>query len=112
MSPRQLSVVAQALYLSNLLLLPGLSFLALLYFFKVYRHSFGLGKVHLVRALQLSMVNGIFLGLLPITYIIWSEAGSVAIMLSLFYFICVHAAFVLLAMLNLTRAMVGKLPFF
>lgn len=112
--PRQhkLAIIAQSLYLANLLILPGLAFLILLNYFFKHRSNFGIARIHLFRALQLCLLNGLLLAVLPLFYIYFSSSQSQAIMIMLFYFVCMHAAFVLIGMLNLSRAMAHKLPLF
>ncbi|NMP30615.1 hypothetical protein HII17_03485 [Thalassotalea sp. M1531] len=109
-----LAIIMQSLYLSNLLLVPGLSFIAMLYLF--FRHKTqlpkGVAKVHLYRSIQLSLVAGIFLVVLPSIALLMSYNFQLSLMLSLVYFVTIHAFFVLIGMLNLTKAMVNKLPLF
>ncbi|SFC01333.1 hypothetical protein [Pseudoalteromonas denitrificans] len=110
---KKMSVIAQSLYLANLLLLPGLSFLLLLNYFIKFKSQSGLARIHLYRAMQLCIVNGVLLAIVPLIYIfVFSEKPDTAIMIMIFYFVCVHAVFVLLGMLNLSRAMAKKLPLF
>ena len=121
------SVVCQSLYLANLLLLPGVFFCVLLYFFYQYVKStesdkaanttwqlktFGIGKIHLYRSVQLSFLAGLMLVILPMLVVLLSEKFEASVMVMLFYFITLHAAFVLIGMLNLSRAMARKLPLF
>lgn len=121
------SVVCQSLYLANLLLLPGVFFCVLLYFF--YRYvtlaesgkavdktwqlkTLGIGRIHLYRSVQLSFLAGFMLVILPLLVVLLSEKFEASVMVMLFYFITLHAAFVLIGMLNLSRAMAKKLPLF
>lgn len=106
------SVIVQSLYLCNLLLLPGVSFLILV--FRFYQHSpiTGYLKIHYVRALQLSILNALLLLVLPLFFIINQQASAQSLMTSLFFFICLHACFVLIGMVNLSRAMANKVPVF
>jgi len=52
------------------------------------------------------------LGVAPIFYILFSDQFDVSVMITVFYFVTMHACFVLLGMLNLARAMAHKLPVF
>lgn len=121
------SIVCQSLYLANLLLLPGVFFCVLLYFFYQYLKqeknakeanktwqlkTFGIGKIHLYRSVQLSFLAGFMLVVLPFLVVLLSEKFEASVMVMLFYFITLHAAFVLIGMLNLSRAMARKLPLF
>jgi hypothetical protein len=113
------AILYQSLYLANLLLLPVISFLALIYYFhKVTQgtsaelHLSRFNKIHLYRCIQISALAGVLLGIAPIVYIFYSAQFSSSVMIVIFYFIVMHACFVLLGMLNLARAMAYKLPIF
>ena len=109
---KRVSVIAQSLYLVNLLLLPGIGFLVLAYYFKQHYQKRGSARIHLYRAVQLSIMNGFLLAIVPLIYILLAANFSTALMLTLFYVVCMHTGFVMLGMLNLSRAMVGKIPLF
>jgi len=117
------------MYLANLLLLPGICFLVLVYFyFKYCSHSAtknheinqkgpvknirGMGKIHLIRSIQLSLLAGFVLVIIPLTVVFFSSQQDASIMVALFYFVTLHASFVLIGMFNLSRAMAKKLPLF
>jgi len=113
------AIIYQSLYLTNLLLLPVISFLVLVYYFyrttQYSNHTLRLSKynkIHLYRSLQMSAVAGVVLGIIPVFYILYSSQLNVSVMIAVFYFITLHAAFVLLGMFNLARAMAKKLPIF
>lgn len=127
------SVICQSLYLANLLLLPGLFFIVLLYYYnqflqqqkvnnnpteniKVNRtvqlRSLGIGKIHLIRSIQLSILAGLLLAVVPLIVIYFSSQLQTSIMVGLIYFVTLHAGFVLIGMFNLSRAMAKKLPIF
>jgi len=126
------AVIYQSLYLANLLLLPGIFFFVLLYYFRQYqRHNLangsvaqknvnakirgrnlGIAKIHLIRSIQLSILAGILLAVIPLAVIFFSEQLQTSIMVGLIYFVTLHAGFVLLGMFNLSRAMANKLPIF
>lgn len=111
LSQQNLSIIAQSLYLANLLAVPIISLMLLCYlFFK--NKSLGLARIHFIRAIQLSLLNLILIVGVPLAYIYISSQRDDSLMLALFYFICVHTAFVMLGILNLARAMVKKLPVF
>jgi len=106
------AIIYQSLYLSNLLLVPGLSFAALLWLFVKHKQFKGLSKIHLYRAFQLSVAAGIFIIIIPLLIILLSNAFEASIMVMLVYFVTIHAAFVMIGMFNIARAMAGKLPYF
>jgi hypothetical protein len=113
------AIIYQSLYLSNLLLVPLGSFLLLIYYFYQTRPSklnpksiTNFNKIHLIRCIQISALAGLMLGVAPVFYIFYSDQFDVSIMITVFYFVILHACFVLVGMLNLARAMARKLPVF
>ena len=113
------AIIYQSLYLANLLLLPVISFLVLIYYFHKATQDLpqtakisNFNRIHLYRSIQLSAVAGVVLGMVPVIYIFYSAQFGASLMVMLFYFITLHACFVLLGMLNLAKAMANKLPLF
>jgi len=127
------AVICQSLYLANLLLVPGLFFLVLIYYYNQYKQhqkvkdnladdsvanrsiqlkNLGIGKIHLIRSIQLSVLAGLLLAVIPLTVIYFSSQLQTSIMVGLIYFVTLHAGFVLIGMFNLSRAMAKKLPIF
>lgn len=127
------SVICQSLYLANLLLLPGVFFFVLLYHFKqlkqqqhlnsdsfententekIYLKNLGIGKIHLIRSIQLSVLAGILLAVVPLLVVLFTSQLETSLMVGLVYFVTLHAGFVLIGMFNLSRAMAKKLPIF
>ncbi len=115
----QFAIIYQSLYLANLLLLPLISFLALIYYFhkttqekpqRFYLSKFN--KIHLYRSIQISALAGVLLGIAPVFYIFYSAQFGASIMVVIFYFVTLHSCFVLIGLLNLARAMAKKLPVF
>ncbi|MEY8214851.1 MAG: hypothetical protein RPR97_10280 [Colwellia sp.] len=131
-SSGKFAVICQSLYLANLLLLPGIFFLVLLYYYRQYQQqkildegiegqgqnnkirlrNLGIGKIHLIRSIQLSIFAGILLAVVPLIVIYFTSQLETSIMVGLVYFVTLHAGFVLIGMLNLSRAMAKKLPLF
>ena len=112
---------------------PGVFFLVLLYYFKqfkqqkkingehaknssgnneVWLRNLGIAKIHLIRSIQLSVLAGLLLAVIPSLVIYFSAELQTSIMVGLVYFVTLHAGFVLLGMFNLARAMANKLPIF
>ncbi len=108
----KLAVIYQALYLANLLLLPALSFIVLLYFLFTKKQQPRWVMIHLYRAVQLSILAGIGIVIVPLLVIWLSPEFEASLMVMLLYFVTLHAGFVLVGMLNLSRAMARKLPLF
>ncbi|WDE14182.1 hypothetical protein [Thalassomonas haliotis] len=111
-SAKRLAIICQSLYLANLLLLPGVCFVVLVWFFLRFRQQKNWARIHLYRALQLSVLAGGLLVLVPILYMLFSADMKLSLMMVILYFVTMHAALVLLGMLNLSRAMAKKLPVF
>lgn len=115
----QFAIIYQSLYLANLLLLPIISFLVLVYYLYKTRqvkaqtfHLTKFNKIHLYRSIQISAIAGVLLGIVPLFYIFYSSQFGASVMVAVFYFVTLHACFVLVGMLNLARAMAKKLPVF
>ena len=113
------AIIYQSLFLSNLLLVPVISFFLLIFYFYKTQSNKGtpkalshFNKIHLFRTIQISALAGILLCVAPIFYIFYSAQFGASVMVTIFYFVTLHASFVLLGMLNLARAMSNKLPIF
>lgn len=121
------AVICQSLYLANLLLLPGVFFFVLVYYLRQYQQqklnnevgsnnvrqkNLGIGNIHLIRSIQLSILAGVLLVVVPLIVIYFSSQLQASIMVGLVYFVTLHAGFVLIGMFNLSRAMAKKLPIF
>ena len=105
-----LAVLAESLYLANLLLLPGLAFLVLLYLYRRHRHSGpALAVCHLRQTLSASLWAGALLFLVN-GLILWlgGYRGITAWVLVILYFTVCHSALVLLGMFGLVKAMAGQ----
>ncbi|RZI43790.1 hypothetical protein EGT07_08475 [Herbaspirillum sp. HC18] len=105
-----IAVQAEALYLLNLLLLPGLAFLGLLWLARKHAGAGELARCHLKQTVVASLWAG-FLLTAVVMLILWfgglhMPATWVVLIL---YFTCCHAALVLFGVLGLSRAMAGQL---
>jgi hypothetical protein len=110
------AIVSHSLYLANLLLLPGLSFLLLIWLLtsdnKSNKPLSRWNRIHLIRAIQLSVIAGIFLIIIPSIFMFASQNIDTSLMVLIVYFVTIHAGFVLIGMFNLSRAMARKNPLF
>ncbi len=106
------AIVYQSLFLMNLLLIPGLSFIILLWLFAKKSRRLSWQRIHLYRSVQLSVLAGFFIIVIPLIVLVTTNAFEASLMVMIIYFVTMHAAFVLLGMLNLSRAMARKLPLF
>ena len=105
-----IAVQAEALYLINLLLLPGIGFLLLLMLY--FRHrdtTSSLALCHLRQTLRASLWAGFLLIIVnAITIGILGYDTAQSWIIILIYFTLCHASLVLLGTLGLARAMAGK----
>ena len=105
-----LAITAEALFLVNLMLAPGLGFLALAWLWRKHRHSAPLlARQHLEQTFWVSFWGGLLLVLVCATLIVlgglhW-EWTWVAVIL---YFTCIHSTLIMGGMLGLARAMAGR----
>lgn len=107
---QNLAVLAEALYLINLLLLPGIAFVLLLGLWLKYKDSApALARQHLKQTTFVSMIGGfliIVLSALILTLggLNWEWTWVILII----YFTCIHSTLVLLGMYALIKAMNGQ----
>jgi hypothetical protein len=104
-----LAIAAQALYLLNLLALPGLAFLILLgLFFKRQKATDQLGRCHLHQAVLLSLWGLTLLvgGGLPLWLLLQDSPAGIS--MTLLYIIVIHTGFVLLGIIGLAKAISGQ----
>jgi hypothetical protein len=107
---RQLAVLAESLYLANLLLAPGIAFAWLLWLYLKNRKTKSpLALCHLRQTLSASIWTGVLL--LPITVLTLAVGGYGSISAwtaAILYFTVCHASLVLLGMVGLSKAMAGQ----
>lgn len=104
------AVQAEVLYLINLLLLPGLAFLGLLWL--AYRHrssSNELVRCHIKQTVVASLWAGFLLTIVALAILamggLFVPASWIVMIL---YVLCCHAALVLLGVVGLSRAISGE----
>jgi hypothetical protein len=105
-----LAAVAEALYLANLLLMPGLAFLILLGLFIKYRQQApALARCHLRQTLGASLWAGVLLVVANLMiFALGGYAAPYTWVVVVLYFTTTHASLVLLGMFGLAKAMAGK----
>lgn len=108
---QNLAVLAEALYLINLLLLPGLAFALLLGLWLAYKgNAPPLARQHLKQATFVSLIGGLLIvtlsGLvLALGGLDWEWTWVMLIL----YFTCIHSTLVLFGMYGLIKAMSGQM---
>lgn len=105
-----LAVAAEALYLVNLMLAPGLGFLAIAWLRLKRRHDAPpLARCHLDQTFFVSLWGGALIVAICAAFLYflgWDwEWTWVCVIL---YFTCIHSTLILLGMLGLAKAMAGK----
>lgn len=107
---RRLAVLAEALYLANLLVLPGLAFLWLLLLAYRNRHSAPpLARCHLRQAVVAALwAGGLLLPITVLTVVVGGYQSIGAWTAALLYFTVCHATLVLLGVVGLTKAMAER----
>ncbi len=107
---QSLAITAEVLYLANLLLLPGIAFLALLALWARRRHDSPLlARCHLLQTVAASLWAGGLLIVANAAIILLGgyQQPSTWVVVIL-YFTMFHSTFVLLGVLGLAKAMAGK----
>lgn len=107
---RRLAVIAESLYLANLLIAPGFAFLGLLWLWRrADVRALPLARQHLRQTLAASLWAGaLLLGLSAIILLIGGFASMWSWFAVILYFIVFHSALVLCGMVGLSRALAGQ----
>lgn len=105
-----LAVLAESLYLANLLLLPGIAFLALGWLFvRCDRQTPELAQAHIHQAFSASLWAGILLVLVNLAIILFGGyQGAHTWVVVILYFTFVHSTLVIFGMVGLSKAMSGQ----
>lgn len=107
---QNLAVAAEVLYLTNLLLVPGIAFVVLLaVYVRRIRHAPPLAACHLRQTLAASLWAGVILVVVNLLIIaMGGYHSSWTWLVVILYFTLCHATLVLLGTVGLARAMAGK----
>jgi hypothetical protein len=107
---QRIAVAAEALYLANLLLLPGICFAALLWLY--FRHRISgaaLARCHLRQTVAASLWAGVILVMVNALILLGGGWQSAQVwMYVIIYFTVGHTTLILLGMVGLAKAMAGK----
>lgn len=104
------ATAAEALYLVNLLLVPGVAFLVLLALFAArYRTAPPLAAAHLAQTLSASLWAGVLLVIANAAILLLGgyESAATWVVLIVYFTVC-HSVLVLLGILGLAKAMAGQ----
>lgn len=105
-----LAVLAESLFLANLLVLPGIAFLALGWlFFRCDRSTPELAQAHIHQAFSASLWAGILLVLVNLVIILFGGyQGMHTWVIVILYFTFIHSTLVIFGMVGLAKAMSGQ----
>lgn len=105
-----LAVWAEALYLANLMVAPGLAFLGIAWLWLRHRDTAPpLARGHLRQTFWVSLWGGLLIGSASAAFIAAFGLDSAWTWTYLIiYFTCVHSTLILFGVVGLTRAMAGK----
>lgn len=107
---RHFAVIAESLYLANLLIAPGFAFLGLLWLWRrADVQALPLARQHLRQTLAASLWAGaLLLGLSAIILLIGGFTSMWSWFALILYFIVFHSTLVLCGMFGLSRALAGQ----
>lgn len=106
----QLAVAAEALFLINLMLLPGLAFLALMVLWaKHHDHADPLVRNHLRQTGWTCIWGGLLLVIISVSiFLLGGFDNPWTWVIGVLYFTVVHASLILLGVMGLSRAINGR----
>ena len=106
----RLAITAESLFLVNLLLVPGLAFLALaVFFFRHRKTTDPLARCHLDQTFTASLWGGLLLVVVNIVILLLGGYDSAYTwMVVIIYFTICHSSLILIGMLGLAKALSGK----
>ncbi len=110
-SDSAIAVQAEALYLVNLLLAPGLGFICLLWLARRHANKpSALTRCHLRQTIVASIWSGVLLMVVTLVIVLLGGFDNPATwMVLILYFVCCHSALILFGVLGLSRAMAGQI---
>ena len=109
-SGKSLAITAEALYLVNLMLAPGLAFLLLLGLYWFNRHSTdALAINHLSQTVGVSITGGILIAIATGIFLyLGGMKSGYTLMTVLFYFTFIHSSLIFMGVFGLVKAMAGN----
>jgi len=104
------AVLAEALFLANLMLIPVLGFVLMLVLWWKFRHSdSAIVRNHLQQTVVTSISGAaILIGVSVAIFLLGGLDNPVSWVIGVLYFLCVHAVLILLGMIGLNRAILAR----
>jgi uncharacterized membrane protein len=105
-----IAILAEGLFLANLLLIPVVPFLVLVYLYRKYSEEPGsVAFNHLRQTLIASVLAGIFIVIIVgVFYFFSSTSAAITWTIILTYLTCVHSMFVMFGIYGLSKAMANQ----
>ncbi|MDP1607422.1 MAG: hypothetical protein Q8L93_12440 [Rhodocyclaceae bacterium] len=105
-----IAVLAEALFLANLMLIPVLGFVLMVGLWWKFRHSdSAVVRNHLQQTVVTSISGGAILVGVSITiFLLGGLDNPASWVIGVLYFLCVHAVLILLGMIGLNRAILAR----
>jgi len=109
-SGKSLAITAEALYLSNLMLAPGLAFVLLLGLYWLNRNSSDALTInHLSQTVGVSLTGGALIAIaMGIFLYLGGMKSGYTLMIILFYFTFIHSSLIFMGVFGLVKAMAGE----
>lgn len=106
----ELAIAAEALFLANLMIIPGLGFLVLVGLWWLHRkHPSPLVRNHLQQTVVASLWGGaILVGVSAGIFSLGGFDNPVSWLVGVIYFVCFHALLILFGVFGLNRAMLAR----
>ena len=105
---RRLAIAGEALYLANLLLAPGLAFVAIAILWRRHRQAPLLARNHLRQAFLVSLWGGLLIVAVSAALLVFVDSDGARWTAVILYFTCIHSTLVLFGIVGLARAMAGQ----
>lgn len=109
-----IAILAESLFLANLLLFPVIPFLALFYLYRKYKKKNNNGQESLAfNHIRQTFIASILAGILiicvvAIFYFMTNISAAITWTIIITYFTCIHSVFVMYGIYGLAKAMAGQ----
>lgn len=106
----QLAIAAEALFLANLMVIPVLGFVLMVLLWRKHRHhESAVVRNHLEQTVFASLWGGgILVGVSIAVFVLGGFSNPISWVVGVLYFVCVHAALILLGVMGLNRAILDQ----